>query len=427
MELVGGPLGVAAIGVAAVLVIALAVLHFRFHIFRRRKGRGRHRPGAPGAGSSRIEILESKTIDGDRKLVLVRCDDVEHLIVVGGPADVVVENDVRKVRGPSTSTPQRSPMMEPAKRAATAAWQSSSTMAEAPAAARPADSSRPPRPTPEPRSVTAAAPRAPSVAQPLGQAGAGNASRPESAAQNRPPAQRSPADSAVARRDGQPPRRAAPNGPSPVNPRGTEPHRSPVTSSERPTRQAARGATPSSGLPAAQIPWSDPDSIESEIVRALRFDPRIRPPGASAADGRRELSTAKSLVDSSTTLGDLADRLEEALAREVQSATPARSPEVNIQDFGFEPQAERPAIEQPLAPLEREDRRERIEPQKLAAKTVMAPAPEPEPRREASPPPERREETPVISLNSRRREAADPLEDEMARLLGELTSDTKGR
>jgi hypothetical protein len=33
----------------------------------------------------------------------------------------------------------------------------------------------------------------------------------------------------------------------------------------------------------------------------------------------------------------------------------------------------------------------------------------------------------VISLNARRREASDPLEDEMARLLGELTGDTKGR
>ena len=58
---------------------------------------------------------------------------------------------------------------------------------------------------------------------------------------------------------------------------------------------------------------------------------------------------------------------------------------------------------------------------------TMAAAPEPEARREPAPKPEHREETPVISLNSRRREAADPLEDEMARLLGELTSDTKGR
>ena len=32
--------------------------------------------------------------------MLVRCDGIEHLIMVGGPADVVVENDVKKVRGP---------------------------------------------------------------------------------------------------------------------------------------------------------------------------------------------------------------------------------------------------------------------------------------------------------------------------------------
>src|SRR6185503_13599866 len=148
MELVGGPFGVAAIGVAAVLVIALAVLHFRFHVFRRRKNRARHRAGVQEAGS-RIEILESRPIDGDRKLVLVRCDDVEHLIVVGGPADVVVENDVRKVRGPATSTPARSPMTESAKRAATTAWPQSGTLAESPAATRPADASRPPRSAPE--------------------------------------------------------------------------------------------------------------------------------------------------------------------------------------------------------------------------------------------------------------------------------------
>jgi hypothetical protein len=179
-------------------------------------------------------------------------------------------------------------------------------------------------------------------------------------------------------------------------------------------------------LPAAQIPWSDPDSIENEIVRALRFDPHTRP-SAAGANGRRELSTAKSMVDSSTTLGDLADRLEEALAREVQAANPPRRQEVDIQEFGFDLDSERKSDEPaPPASREREERRERAEPPK-PAKAAMAPAPEPEARREAPAQPERREETPVISLNSRRREAADPLEDEMARLLGELTSDTKGR
>jgi hypothetical protein len=56
----------------------------------------------------------------------------------------------------------------------------------------------------------------------------------------------------------------------------------------------------------------------------------------------------------------------------------------------------------------------------------MAPAPEPEPRREPPAPAEhRQEEAPVINLSARRREPADPLEDEMARLLGELAGDTK--
>jgi hypothetical protein len=176
-------------------------------------------------------------------------------------------------------------------------------------------------------------------------------------------------------------------------------------------------------LPAAQIPWSDPDSIENEIVRALRFDPQTR--GASPAPARRE-PVAKPAMDSSATLGDLADRLEEALAREMQSSVPARKAEPVLEDFSFETEPDaRPEPSPPAAPKERErpERRERAE----APRPAMASAPEPEARREPPPKSEHREETPVISLNSRRREAADPLEDEMARLLGELTSDTKSR
>ena len=30
--------------------------------------------------------------------MLIRCDNIEHLVMIGGPGDVVVENDVRKVR-----------------------------------------------------------------------------------------------------------------------------------------------------------------------------------------------------------------------------------------------------------------------------------------------------------------------------------------
>ena len=55
----------------------------------------------------------------------------------------------------------------------------------------------------------------------------------------------------------------------------------------------------------------------------------------------------------------------------------------------------------------------------------LAPAPQAEPRREARATAERQEEAPVISFAARRRDISDPLEDEMARLLGELSGDTR--
>ena len=421
MELVGNPLVLAAVGAVVVLAIVLAVLHFRFRIFRRRKGRGRK--SAILSQNSRIEILESKVIDGERKLLLVRCDQVEHLIVVGGPADVVVENDVRKVRGPAPA-PARSASAEPGKRSAASTWQPSAGLLEAGAAA-PAKAAEP-RPTPR-TGTESRPPRTSGVQPPLGHSAA--TPRVDTAHQNPPAPQRSqPADPHFGRRETASPRRAPQTQSTPAQTgRAAEPHRAqPAAAADRQARTAGRTVAPAGGLPAAQIPWSDPDSIENEIVRALRFDPHTRP-SAAGANGRRELSTAKSMVDSSTTLGDLADRLEEALAREVQAANPPRRQEVDIQEFGFDLDSERKSDEPATpAPREREERRERAEPPK-PAKAAMAAAPEPEARREAPAQPERREETPVISLNSRRREAADPLEDEMARLLGELTSDTKGR
>ena len=50
-----------------------------------------------GFGSSkdkRIGFIEAASIDGRRKLVLVRRDNVEHLIMTGGPVDVVVETGI---------------------------------------------------------------------------------------------------------------------------------------------------------------------------------------------------------------------------------------------------------------------------------------------------------------------------------------------
>lgn len=42
----------------------------------------------------RLRIVESRMLDGRRRLVLVRRDDVEHLLVIGGESDMVVESGI---------------------------------------------------------------------------------------------------------------------------------------------------------------------------------------------------------------------------------------------------------------------------------------------------------------------------------------------
>jgi hypothetical protein len=42
----------------------------------------------------RLGLIESTAIDGRRRLLLIRRDNVEHLIMTGGPVDVVVETGI---------------------------------------------------------------------------------------------------------------------------------------------------------------------------------------------------------------------------------------------------------------------------------------------------------------------------------------------
>jgi hypothetical protein len=54
-------------------------------------------PAMPLFGSRadrRLDVIEQSNVDGKRKLVLIRRDDVEHLIMTGGPVDVVIETGI---------------------------------------------------------------------------------------------------------------------------------------------------------------------------------------------------------------------------------------------------------------------------------------------------------------------------------------------
>ena len=42
----------------------------------------------------RLAVIDAATVDGRRRLVLIRRDNVEHLLMIGGPTDLVVEPNI---------------------------------------------------------------------------------------------------------------------------------------------------------------------------------------------------------------------------------------------------------------------------------------------------------------------------------------------
>jgi len=74
----------------------------------RRFGSGRLGGAGTRGRQPRLAVIDHASVDARRRLILVRRDNIEHLIMIGGPTDVVVESNI--VRGaPATRevTPPR--------------------------------------------------------------------------------------------------------------------------------------------------------------------------------------------------------------------------------------------------------------------------------------------------------------------------------
>jgi hypothetical protein len=63
----------------------------------------------------RLSVSEQANIDGRRKLLLIRRDDVEHLIMTGGPVDMVIETNIAAPRVEMELEPEPA-VAEPAER-----------------------------------------------------------------------------------------------------------------------------------------------------------------------------------------------------------------------------------------------------------------------------------------------------------------------
>src|SRR5438552_18146100 len=55
----------------------------------------------------RLAVIDAAAVDGRRRLVLVRRDNVEHLLMIGGPSDIVVEPNIVRATAAREALPQR--------------------------------------------------------------------------------------------------------------------------------------------------------------------------------------------------------------------------------------------------------------------------------------------------------------------------------
>ena len=75
---------------------------------------------------TRVAVIESLPVDGKRSVILVRRDNIEHLVMVGGRNDLVIEPNIMRRPAPNPArrpapqwkglppAPTRDPLAEPA-------------------------------------------------------------------------------------------------------------------------------------------------------------------------------------------------------------------------------------------------------------------------------------------------------------------------
>ena len=92
-----------ALGIVLVLIVIGLWLLKLFTKAGERLGRG---------SDKRLQVIDSANVDGKRKVMIIRRDNVEHVIMTGGPQDLVIESGI--------AVPEPQPMRRPVRPAAAA-------------------------------------------------------------------------------------------------------------------------------------------------------------------------------------------------------------------------------------------------------------------------------------------------------------------
>ena len=275
--------------VVAAFVVLAAILFVLYRVLFAHRLRT---PGVARGRAPRLGIVDVFELDGQRQLVIVRRDNVEHLLMIGGPNDVVVEGNIVRAaaaNGVNGREGAKQPASNPAAQA-----QRAEPIVEAPAAAtvprpaapaaagllrrsipRRADVAAPPA-AESPAVALAEVEAKPEPAKPLADTVIPLPLRPagEPAQSPKPPAEPPIASRPAA--EAAPPRRPLPP-PKPVEPAPRPSLPSPIT----PLRQRAASsdsvrAMPSQGEQAGKAP--PVEAVSQKLPESAAAPPVIAPP-----------------------------------------------------------------------------------------------------------------------------------------------------
>jgi flagellar protein FliO/FliZ len=87
-------------------VVVLALIGLAAWLVRRFAG-NRLGANANRGRMPRLAVIDAAAVDGRRRLVLVRRDNVEHLLMIGGPTDIVVEPNIVRAMPARDQAPPR--------------------------------------------------------------------------------------------------------------------------------------------------------------------------------------------------------------------------------------------------------------------------------------------------------------------------------
>src|SRR6476619_3772778 len=102
--------GQSGLKVVLFVIVVLGLLALAFWLLRRFGG-GRLGDDATRGRQPRLAVIDQATVDSRRRLVLIRRDNVEHLLIIGGPSDVVVEPNIVRA---ATAVPETGARRPPA-------------------------------------------------------------------------------------------------------------------------------------------------------------------------------------------------------------------------------------------------------------------------------------------------------------------------